>query len=190
MRPPSLQIPASFLVLVTTLAAVLLAGCAADQDPAGRLSSGGSPAGAPGGGAPAVGADEAGFPASDVLRAWDGARSRAFAKGDVRALRRLYVADSAAGTSDVRLLREYLRRGLRVEGMRMQVLALEVLREDPGRLVVQVTDRLTGAVAVDRGRRIRLPQDRASTRLVDLRRTGGRWRVASVRESARRRAGR
>lgn len=118
------------------------------------------------------------------------ARSRAFAKGDVRALRRLYAEGSAAGTSDVRLLRGYLRRGLRVEGMRMQVLALDVVREDPGRLLLRVTDRLTGAVAVDRGSRVRMPRDRASTHVIDLRRTGGRWLVASVRESARRRAAR
>jgi hypothetical protein len=130
------------------------------------------------------------FPASDVLRAWDRARGRAFAEGDVAALRRLYVEGSAAGTSDARLLQDYLSRGLRVEGLRMQVLALEVLQEEPGALRLLVTDRLAGAVAVGRGMRIRLPQDQASTRVVDLVRTGGRWRVASVRESARRPAAR
>lgn len=129
----------------------------------------------------------ASFPASDVLRGWDAARSRAFAAGDVGSLRRLYVAGSSAGTSDERLLRDYLERGLRVEGMSMQVLALEVLHDDPGRLRLLVTDRLTGAVAVGHGTRLPLPADRASTRVVELRRsaTDKAWRVVWVRESER-----
>jgi hypothetical protein len=143
---------------------------------------------------PAIRASEvaADFPASDVLRRWDRARGRAFAEGDVNALRRLYVEGSTAGTADVRLLRGYLRRGLRVEGMRMQLLRVEVVHEDRGRLVLRVTDRLTGAIAVDRGARIPLPQDGASTRVVELRRPRPDllWRVASVRESARRPAAR
>ena len=133
----------------------------------------------------------ASFPASDVLRGWDLARSRAFAAGDVAALRRLYVSGSGAGRSDLRILRGYLRRGLRVEGMRVQVLALEVLHEDRGRLRLRVTDRLTGAVAVSRSTRAVLPEDRASTRVVELRKVAaGPWRVALVRESGRTPAGR
>ena len=151
---------------------------------------------APGGGRPvepvegpvAPGADA---PATAVLRSWDAARSRAFAAGDTDALRRLYVEGSPAGRSDVRLLRAYLRRGLRVEGMRMQVLALEVLDERGRRLRLRVTDRLAGAVAVGPGARWPLPRDRASTRDVELRRDpAGEWQVRSVRESVPRRAGR
>jgi hypothetical protein len=132
------------------------------------------------------------FPASDVLRGWDRARGRAFASGDTAALRRLYVAGSSAGTSDVRLLRSYLAQGFTVEGMRMQVLALEVLHEDSRRLRLLVTDRLVGAVAVGRGSRVPLPADQASTRVVDLRRAAPEdpWRVASVRASSRRPAAR
>jgi hypothetical protein len=129
--------------------------------------------------------------ASDVLRSWDDARSAAFASGDVAALRGLYVPGSAAGTADVRMLRAYLGRGLRVEGMRMQVLSLDVLSRDGGRLRLRVTDRLAdGAVAVGAGTGVRLPADAvplpadaASTRVVELVRADDRsWRVASVRE--------
>lgn len=122
--------------------------------------------------------------ASDVLRSWDDARSAAFASGDVAALRGLYVPGSAAGTADVRTLRAYLGRGLRVEGMRMQVLSLDVLSRDGGRLRLQVTDRLAdGAVAVGAGTGVALPADAASTRVVELvRADDGSWRVASVRE--------
>ena len=74
----------------------------------------------------------AALPAADVLRAWDGRRAEAFAAGDLAALGRLYVPGSRAGTADRALLRGYLDRGLRVEGMRVQVLALDVPRSGQG----------------------------------------------------------
>jgi hypothetical protein len=165
---------AGVLLAVTALAA----GCS--SEPAGRPPA---PEAAVVSDAPAA-VSAPRFPASDVLRGWDCARSEAFAAGDVAALRRLYVPGSAAGTSDVRLLRGYLRRGLRVEGMRMQLLAVTVLARRPTALRVRVTDRLVGAVAAGDGVREPLPHDRASTRVIALRRDGGRWRVASVRESS------
>jgi hypothetical protein len=162
--------------------ALLLAGCGAGPRPETPRA----------GGVAAASAVPAAFPASDVLRAWDEARSHAFAQGDVTALRRLYVPGSTAGTSDVRLLRAYARRGLRVEEMRMQVLSLEVQRHERRRPVLLVTDRLAGAVAVGEGGRTALPRDRASTRVVELRRNrrGAPWRVATVTGSSRRPAAR
>ena len=122
-------------------------------------------------------------PAVDVLHRWDLARARAYAAGDVAGLRALYVSGSSAGTTDARLLRSYETRGLRVQGMRMQLLAVQVLAHSPHRWRLRVTDRLTGAVAVGGGVRQPLPRDRASTRVVTLRRTSRRapWQVASVR---------
>ena len=126
-------------------------------------------------------------PASDVLRAWDRARADAFAAGDVAALRGLYVPRSRSGAADVRLLRRYLRRGIRVEGMRMQLLAVDVLDHRPRRIRLRVTDRVTGAVAVGDGFRTELPADRASTRVVLLRRDAGSagWQMVSVRDVSR-----
>jgi hypothetical protein len=133
----------------------------------------------------------AAFPASDVLREWDSARADAFAEGDVAALRSLYAGGSAAGRSDVALLRAYLRRGLRVEEMQMQLLAVEVLREESRLLRLRVTDRLVGAVAAGEGTRVPLPRDAASTRVVELRLgVDEQWRVSSVRESEPRPTGR
>ena len=180
MRPPS-TLSFHSVAVVTLLgvaaASLLLVGC--------RGAVG--PEAAPG---PVV-TGAARLPASDVLRKWDQARSRAFAEGDVAALRRLYVDGSDAGTSDARLLRAYQRRGLRVEGMRMQLLALEVLDRGPRRLRVLVTDRLTGAVAVGHDGRTRLPRDQATTRVVELRRgPDDVWRMGSVRESGQQRAAR
>ncbi|MGH3372098.1 MAG: hypothetical protein ACRDPR_19100, partial [Nocardioidaceae bacterium] len=82
----------------------------------------------------------------------------------------------------VRLLRGYLARGLRVEGMRMQLLAVEVLARTPLRLRLRVTDRLADAVAVGAGGRMALPADRASTRVLELTRRSrsGRWLLVSV----------
>jgi hypothetical protein len=120
-------------------------------------------------------------PALDVLHGWDDARSHAWATGDAAALRRLYVAGSAAGRADVRLLRRYLARGLVVRQLRMQVFAVRVLRRDDGFLSLRVTDRVAGGVAVTGRQRLRLPVDRPTARTVVLRRVAGEWRVASVR---------
>jgi hypothetical protein len=115
-----------------------------------------------------------------VLRTWDRARAAAYATGSVRSLRALYLA--GAGEADVRMLRSYLRRGYRVEGLRMQLLAVDVLRHRPGAWSLRVTDRVAAAAAVGYGERVALPRDRASTRTIELRRDrSGAWRVARVR---------
>ena len=61
--------------------------------------------------------------ALQVLRVWDAARSRAFARGDGAALADLYVAGSRTGAADRAVLLGYRERGLRVTGMRTQVLS-------------------------------------------------------------------
>ena len=117
-----------------------------------------------------------------VLAAWDERRSAAWATGDAGALERLYVDGSGAGAADVRLLRDYGRRGLRVEGMTTQVLGLRVAARSPGRLELVVTDRVVGAEAVGSGAPVSLPVDRPSTRRVVLVREGAGWVVAEVRD--------
>lgn len=119
--------------------------------------------------------------AREVLADWDSRRAEAWARGDVRALAALYVTGSSAGARDVGMLRRYLARGLRVEGMATQVLSLRVLREEPGVLDLLVTDRLHDGVVVARGSRTRLPSDRPSTRRVTMRLVGEEWLVAEVR---------
>lgn len=116
-----------------------------------------------------------------VLHAWDRRRARAWARGDVRALGSLYTPGSVAGLRDRMMLRGWSDRGLGVRGMAMQVFDARVREHSADRIVIVVSDRLTGAVAVGPGVRRRLPADRASTRTVTLRRLSGAWRVASVR---------
>lgn len=122
--------------------------------------------------------------ALQLLHSWDERRAAAYAAGSARALSDLYVPGSAAGRADLRVLRDYRARALRVAGMRMQVLAVSVLASRPGRRRLQVTDQLVGAVAVRGRRRLPLPRDRPSTRALTLMRgSDGRWRVADVTDS-------
>lgn len=116
-----------------------------------------------------------------VLRAWDGRRAEAWARADGATLRGLYTDRSRAGRRDVAMLRSWAGRGLRVEGLRMQVLAARVRVANERRIVLVVTDRVAHAVAVGTGVRSVLPRDAASTRIVSLRRVAGEWRASSVR---------
>lgn len=122
-----------------------------------------------------------------VLREWDEARAAAWAAGDEHALRELYVPGSRAGEEDVAMLRRWVARGLRVEGMQTQVLSVDLLERSESRLVLRVTDRLAGAVAVrdSDGDEWSLPRDRASTQRMVFRRTPEGWLLASVRAVAR-----
>ncbi len=133
--------------------------------------------------APAPGAARPDAAGLGVLRAWDEERAAAWSRGDPAALRDLYAARSRAGRRDVAMLRAWTARGLRVRGMRMQVLALEVVRRRGDRLVLAVTDRVAGAVAVGPGVRYELPRDAPSAHTVALVRAAGEWRVAAVRPS-------
>lgn len=123
-----------------------------------------------------------------ILAAWDERRALAWAEGDVEALRGLYVVGSRSGAVDVRLLGHYLRRGLTVEGLRTQVLALDVVGRSSRRLVLLVTDRVVGGRAVGGGSPVALPADRASTRRIVLVRRGAaageEWLVAEARDQA------
>ncbi len=92
----------------------------------------------------------------------------------------LYAPGSVAGRRDLEMLRQWRDRGLVVSGMRTQVLAVDVARQEADRLELLVTDRLVGGTAVGGGRRLALPVDGVSQRRVTLVRSAGRWRVASV----------
>ena len=119
-----------------------------------------------------------------VLRAWDVRRAAAWAAGDEAALAALYTTGSSAGRRDRAMLRRYVARGLRVRGLRMQVLAGSVRDRTTDRIELLVTDRVAHAVAVGRGVRAGLPRDRMSRRTVVLRRVAGEWRVKRVRAQA------
>ncbi|QSR30863.1 hypothetical protein CFI00_10230 [Nocardioides sp. S5] len=122
--------------------------------------------------------------ASAILAAWDARRSAAWSAADVETLAGLYTAGSRTGAADIRLLRHYRDRGLTVEGLTTQLLAVVVVQRAPRRLVLDVTDRLVAGRAVGGTRAVALPTDRASTRRVVLVRPGRTWLVAKARDQA------
>ena len=116
----------------------------------------------------------------EILHDWDLRRSRAWADGDVTALRGLYVAGSAVGALDSADLARWTRSGLRVVGLRQQVAAYHLAREAAGRLVVVVTDRTVGGVAVGGGVRTPVPASAWTTHRIGLVHSRTGWRVTEV----------
>lgn len=183
MRPakPVVPILAVTVAVVVVVAALVVATTLRESSDAASPPPATEPS-ATGGVAPSANAE-----AAEILRQWDEERAAAWAAGDERALRLLYTAGSDAGAQDLAMLRQWVARGLRVEGMRMQVSAVAVVRRSERRLVLRVTDRLADAVAVrdSDGQRWTLPRDRATTRRLAFRRTSGSWLLASARAVAR-----
>jgi hypothetical protein len=116
-----------------------------------------------------------------VLRRWDERRALAWAAGDPPALARLYVPGSSTGARDVHDLRRWVGRGLRVIGLRQQVLSVELATRAPQRIVVVVTDRTVDGIAVGVRRRTAVPASAWATHRIVLRRVGRSWRVAEAR---------
>jgi len=121
--------------------------------------------------------------AASVLAAWDAGRAAAWAAGDVRRLRSLYMPGSVAGERDVAMLRRWVDRGLVVDGLRTQVLSLREVRRSADRWVLAVTDRIVGGVAIGSSP-LRLPTGAPRTRTVVLRKVGDRWLVSAVRQAS------
>jgi hypothetical protein len=117
-----------------------------------------------------------------VLHRWDTARASAYASGDVERLRRLYATGSGAAAADVRVLRRYTARGLVITGMRRQVLEAQVRHWSGHRLVLRLTDRLVGAVAVGGATRTPLPTAGFHRWLLELRREDRRWVLSRIEE--------
>jgi len=116
-----------------------------------------------------------------VLHAWDARRAAAWATGDVDGLAALYTSGSTAGAGDVALLRRYRSRGLVVRDLGMQVLRARVIVDRPRLVELEVSERLSSAVAFEPSVGSRpLPRDRATTHRLVLRRVDGTWRMARV----------
>jgi hypothetical protein len=118
--------------------------------------------------------------ASEVLQAWDHLRGVAWSRADAPALADLYTPASRTGRRDVRDLRRWRGRGLRVVGLRQQVSGLRVRAETSRRLVLVITDRTVGGVAVGHRRRTALPASAWAQHRIVLRRVGDRWLVEDV----------
>lgn len=130
---------------------------------------------------PAGGAEVVGRWAA-VLDRLDASRAAAFAAGSPSALEEVYVPGSPANRRDESALRRLARSGLRVDGLRLDTVALRVLRESATTVRLQVTDVLAAHRLVDRDGAV--VQERAgrgeATWTVTLSRVDGRWRVYDV----------
>ncbi|NYJ01715.1 hypothetical protein HNR19_002413 [Nocardioides thalensis] len=171
----TVAVTAVVLVAVAALLAVALTGGTTRDPGHGGASSGTTPLRVPRDVTPS-----AALASLTVLRDWDRRRAAAWRDGDPARLGALYVPGSAAGAHDVAMLERWVRRGLRVRGMAMQVLSVDLRVRTDRRIVLEVTDRLAGPVAVGRGRRWPLPRDGVSVRRLEFRRTAGRWLLAAV----------
>lgn len=167
----SLRVTLAAVVLVS---ASLLASCAGGIEPGALGTLGAAPAPRP---------ERA---AAEAFARWDADRAAAWAAADPRALARLYAPDSASGRRDVAALRAWRARGLRIEGLRTQVLALRVLDAAPHRLRLRVESRVADTAQVRElagGATVsRLPRDTAVVRVVVLRQVAGAWRAERVSE--------
>jgi hypothetical protein len=165
MRRPVPLVLAGLLAL-TTVAVVAVPVASLVRDEAAR------PPAVTTAGAPAA---PVGSRALRVLHGWDRRRAGVWAHGEPRALGGLYAAASEAGTADQAMLARYRERGLRVRAMRRQTLVVRVLSDQPRRLTLRVTDRLTSAVAVGHGVEQALPAGRLTTSTLTFRRTERGW---------------
>lgn len=116
-----------------------------------------------------------------IYRTWQRRRERAWAAGDLDALRRLYVAPDVA-RADVRLLRAWLERGAAGVDLSHQLLSYDVLRAGERRVGLRVTQRLARSVVRSDGPARSLPRGAAHVQEVVLRRSDEQWVVATVRE--------
>jgi hypothetical protein len=119
-----------------------------------------------------------------LLQGWDRRRAAAWASGEPAALGRLYVAGSRTGARDRHDLRRWAARGLRVTGLRQQIRSLRILVRTSRRVVVVVTDRTVGGVAVGAARSTAVPASGWETHRIILRAHGDQWRVAEARADA------
>ncbi|MFT4263695.1 MAG: hypothetical protein QM572_09965 [Nocardioides sp.] len=122
--------------------------------------------------------------AAQILRLWDRRRAEAWAQGDAAALRALYADQAPAGDADVAMLDQWAARGLRVQGLSMQVTSLEVLDHGAGWWRLEVTDRVAEADYVGPGTEGAMEPGAARTRVLELREQDGTWRMQSVKPAS------
>jgi hypothetical protein len=121
---------------------------------------------------------------SRVLARLDDRRASAFSHGDSGLLDKVYLPGSRLRVRDAGTIDAYARRGLRVVGLHMTILALRVVVRTASTLVLTVVDRISWAArAVNGAGRSRpLPRDGATAHRVTLRRVSAGWRIARIND--------
>ncbi len=117
-----------------------------------------------------------------VLDALDARRADAFAAADPTQLAAVYRPDSPARAADARTLRQIAAAGLTVQGVRHDVRAVHVLRDDGGHAVLAVTESLRSYVVAGGTRpTARSPAGPPRRYRLELDATSTGWRIRALR---------
>jgi hypothetical protein len=118
---------------------------------------------------------------SAILDRLDRRRESAYAANDPASLRAVYVADSPVLRHDLAMLEAYAERGVRLTGVRLRALDIQLLVQSGPYVRLRVVDRLDRPTAHGADGSVRLPRDRATPRVIVLRDVADGWRIAAVR---------
>jgi len=119
-----------------------------------------------------------------VLTRLDGTREAAYRTGDPALLRHVYLSGSPVLRRDRRLLAAYEGRGVRVGGVRLELLQVRLHDRDRRVVRLRVVDRLARPVAHTAAGEVALPQDLPTRRAITLVASDDGWRIAAVRRLA------
>ncbi len=116
-----------------------------------------------------------------VLGGLDRVRAEAFARVDVGLLDSVYRRGTAPWRTDREVLAAYRQQATRVEGLRIAVQQIAVVRTGRGVVVLRVVDRFAGGTAIDAyGRRTELPSGPVTARRITLTGSGNDWRISAI----------
>lgn len=117
-----------------------------------------------------------------VLTTLDDRRNAAMANLDAAALVNVYAAGSAPLAADAASIRQLAAAGVRVEGIRLEIRSVQMVRRTPAATTLRVVDRLPAYQIVDADGQVRerRPGRGPLPWLVGLVPAGDGWRIASV----------
>lgn len=115
-----------------------------------------------------------------VLDRLDRLRSRAFESLSPGLLRKVYLSGSAVLRHERAVLEGYRDRGVRLLGVRLLRTQLRVVSVVRGQVTVRVVERLGTTKVVVGSRRVRLPVDAPTSRVLHLVRGETGWRIAAA----------
>jgi hypothetical protein len=121
-----------------------------------------------------------------ALSALDTIRSRAFATGSVALLNHVYAQGSAVLSEDRRRLEDLRSAGLLARGLRPALVAVGVIRAEPGTIVLKVRDCLPSYTIVDHSgdvveRRPGRGEETWQVTIVPAATSPGHWHISSIR---------
>ena len=116
-----------------------------------------------------------------VLGRLDRVRAEAFLRLDVGLLDLVYRRGTVPWRADRGVLAAYRQLATRVEGLRIVVHEVGVIRAGRGVVVLRVVDRFAGGTVVDAdGSRTQLPGGPVTARRITLTGSGNDWRISAI----------